>query len=535
VPRGTLTLGGGDFPTTLSPYGIGDNVSFDAPTSVLLSGLLFAPYFLETASGISTPVLLSAVPDIANGGIRNGGRTVVVHLRHGLRWSDGQALTSADIRFGWKVDRAQGYCRTCPWSNITGIRTPDRYTAVLHLTRLGAGMFPGILPDMWPVSWPGGWQRGDAHTAAQKLLFDHAWNFTGPVLPTDGPYQVREFVPDSRIALAPMPYYTASCGPAIASIVYEAASSQADLIRGLAAQRYDAALLPFDALGAVRKESDLHVRLLASDFLEHLELNHDPTYDDKPNPLANRLVRLALALAIDKRSMVQEAQDVDAATAQQVEASTIEPPGNRFADRSIRGQWDPIQGAYVEPGTPRRLADARILLGRTPYTGGFDLDLYSYNRSPARDAEIASITAAWKQLGVTVTSEYRQSGFLSQGGPLDTGDFQVALFAYGGAPDPLGFRQDLESRYIDRRQQHSSPLNQNYAAVSSPAIDRAFEAAARTADPAVRAKLYNIIETHVNRNADWIPLYFRTTIAVTDSRIVRFDVGDPAGWTVRGP
>jgi len=70
-----------------------------ANVEVQLAHLAFEPFFDLDAGGRPVPELLRVVPTQANGGISRDGLTLVYHLRHNVRWSDGVALTSRDVLF----------------------------------------------------------------------------------------------------------------------------------------------------------------------------------------------------------------------------------------------------------------------------------------------------------------------------------------------------------------------------------------------------------------------------------------------------
>jgi hypothetical protein len=65
--------------------------------------------------------------------------------------------------------------------------------------------------------------------------------------------------------------------------------------------------------------------------------------------------------------------------------------------------------------------------------------------------------------------------------PLNRGDFQTAMFAFLGSPDPDQRKYNLQSRYVDRKAATHSEINQNYSGISNKVIDRAFDRAAHTA------------------------------------------------------
>src|SRR2546426_695530 len=47
------------------------------------------------------PDIATAVPSIANGGVSADGLTYVVHLKPGVRFSNGDAVTSSDVLYSW--------------------------------------------------------------------------------------------------------------------------------------------------------------------------------------------------------------------------------------------------------------------------------------------------------------------------------------------------------------------------------------------------------------------------------------------------
>lgn len=64
-----------------------------------LARLAFEPFLDLDPQGRDVPALLAVVPTVANGGISADGRTLVYHLRPGVRWSDGVPVTSADVLY----------------------------------------------------------------------------------------------------------------------------------------------------------------------------------------------------------------------------------------------------------------------------------------------------------------------------------------------------------------------------------------------------------------------------------------------------
>jgi peptide/nickel transport system substrate-binding protein len=100
-----------------------------------VANLISAPVFRYDERGDYVPEMARIVPTVANGGISRDGRTIVLHLRRGMRWSDGAPLDARDLRFTWRAvmnPRNDTRLRS-GWDDIAAIDLPDDDTAVVHL------------------------------------------------------------------------------------------------------------------------------------------------------------------------------------------------------------------------------------------------------------------------------------------------------------------------------------------------------------------------------------------------------------------
>ncbi|HEV8022058.1 MAG TPA: ABC transporter substrate-binding protein, partial [Candidatus Lustribacter sp.] len=85
--------------------------------------------------GNPTPELVTVIPTQANGGISRDGKTITWHLRHGVKWSDGQPFDSSDVTYTWRVaqDKTNDINTRDVWDRMANITAPDKYTVVFHL------------------------------------------------------------------------------------------------------------------------------------------------------------------------------------------------------------------------------------------------------------------------------------------------------------------------------------------------------------------------------------------------------------------
>ncbi|MBV8155068.1 MAG: peptide ABC transporter substrate-binding protein [Candidatus Eremiobacteraeota bacterium] len=173
--------------------------AFDQP-DIDITQLYAEPLVGLSANNQLVPLVAARVPTVANGDVARDGRTVTYHLRHGVRFADGVALTSKDVAFTYRaiLDPRNPVTEAQPYRIIDRLRTPDPYTVVLHFRRpwgaATAALFAvsdfiyGILP---------------AHAFASTDLSHAAWN-DRPF--GSGPFRVVRWEHGDRIVLEPNPY-----------------------------------------------------------------------------------------------------------------------------------------------------------------------------------------------------------------------------------------------------------------------------------------------------------------------------------------
>ena len=164
----TLTVGTTDKVTTLDPAGSYDNGSLSVQTQVF-------PYLLNTDYQ-STDV----VPDLAESAEFTSPTDYTVTLPAGLKWANGNDLTSADVKFTF--DRQLAIAdENGPSSllyNLDSVDAPDDTTVVFHLKAENDQVFPLIL-----TSFPGAIVddevfAADALTSDDEIVDANA--FAGP-------------------------------------------------------------------------------------------------------------------------------------------------------------------------------------------------------------------------------------------------------------------------------------------------------------------------------------------------------------------
>ncbi|MEK7276382.1 MAG: ABC transporter substrate-binding protein, partial [Chloroflexota bacterium] len=89
-------------------------------------------------NGSFVPELAAEVPTADNGGVSPDGLTITWKLKDCLYWSDGERITSADVKFTWDVimDPGNAVTSRTGYDKIASVETPDDLTVVIKFAEL---------------------------------------------------------------------------------------------------------------------------------------------------------------------------------------------------------------------------------------------------------------------------------------------------------------------------------------------------------------------------------------------------------------
>lgn len=203
VARGEVGKFGGEFrssvigegPKTFNPWESKDN------TSSTLSGMMYDGL-------LSTDAYTGeVVPRMAKSFEVKNNREYIIHLRRGLKWSDGKPITADDVVFTWKDIILGGYGNTSTRDNLyidgklPTVEKIDNYTVKFttpvvfapFLRQLGAPIAPKHI--MAPIVKKG------------KAAFSSSLGVSTP--PSDfvvsGPFKLKEYTPAQRVTFVRNP------------------------------------------------------------------------------------------------------------------------------------------------------------------------------------------------------------------------------------------------------------------------------------------------------------------------------------------
>src|SRR5437588_4710474 len=129
APAGRIVFADRQFPDAVNPLFSGSPVDFEVGAALWSAPVVFDNHFHIQ------PDQLTEVPLPENGDVQDNGKTIVMRLRHDLRWSDGQPILARDFQY-WRPpdqDPNTGAITTGGYAAIASIATPDDFTVILYL------------------------------------------------------------------------------------------------------------------------------------------------------------------------------------------------------------------------------------------------------------------------------------------------------------------------------------------------------------------------------------------------------------------
>ena len=241
---------------------------------------------------------------------------------------------------------------------------------------------------------------------------------------------------------------------------------------------------------ATQNRADVHIIPAAGTYFYNF--NCQPTRSDgTPNPLADRRVRRALSLAMDRQTIVTRITRLG------------QPPARTFVPLGALPQYEPP----VEAGVSFDPEGARKLLASAGYPGGRGLEGLSilYNNGFGHEVIAQALKHGWQQhLGVAVSLQGLEVTVFGE--RLKNHDFTIARAGwFGDYLDP--------TTYLDK---FVTGNGNNDAAYSNPAFDRLMEQAANELNPAKRMAILREAEVVMLSDQPIAPIYQYVKMHVFD-------------------
>ncbi len=497
--RGTLVFADSQFPDSVNPLFGGSGVDSEVEAALWARPVVYDQQFHVH------PDQLTEVPLPENGDVQDGGKTIIMHLRHDLRWSDGQPIVASDFQYWWRLnqDPNTGALLTSGYGQIASIDTPDIYTVVLHMKQ-PFGPYLSALPYAAP-------QHAWGHLSPLDLQNTPSV-FQAPAV-TDGPYVVSQYVDGQRIVMTPNPYYRSTTfhGPFLSQLTYRAYSDVITLSTAALQQQTDVSqgYMEYQLSLLAHHSSAVRIVQTTTTAYEHLDFNNAKPF------FADVRVRRAIQMALDKCALL---------------TSILHTPN---CDRAI-SQVEPLPSLVYDstiPASVYNLTAAKALLAQAGWllnTHGivlrhgqpFRIRLVTTADNPLRAAIAQQVQRDLRAIGIQVTIAYYPLstlfGIYTRDGILATGNYDMSLFTYANSPEPDDEYDVYHSSQIPSA---SNPYLGNCGRVQDSIIDRSLVAARNTVIFADRVKYYHQFLARLASQAYTIPLFTDLNILVVSGRV----------------
>ena len=396
-------------------------------------------------------------------------------LRPGVKWHDGENLTSADVRYSILTQKRLGPRGRITLANVERVDTPDSLTAVVVLGKPTPYLIKALSSAELPIVPQHRYGDGDPLTSP---------NLTAPI--GTGPFIFDKWVRGSYVSLRKNPNYWRPGKPHLDRVIYRIVPDQASISAALETGEVDAATnVGLADLGRLAQLPQLKIDDSYDAYLNNaafLEFNVE-------NPiLAKPEVRKAIAHAVDrnfikdnvfyKRSSVVDSP-IPAVLSSYYDDSTFHYP---FDVSAANRQLD-------EAGYPKQADGQRFAL-KINYISGADF---------RRAAEY--LRAALSRIGIKATildgdlPTYLRRAYTAR-------EFDLNLNGLGRLYDPTVGVQRI---YWSDGVKH--PLIWiNASHYQNPQVDDLFREAAIETDETRRAAAFRQIQQIVGRDLPVLPL-----------------------------
>lgn len=442
--------------------------------------------------------LASEMPKVSEDGL-----TFTFTMRDNVKFHDGRALTSADVKYtldtmlGSSSGKAASFFEGSGASKqayITGVEAPDARTLIIRLRKPLPQLFPnlvtiGIIPQ---------------GTAAQQ-----AANPLG-----SGPYRFKSFDKNQQVLdLEANPNYWEGA-PGIkrlrVRVITDANALQAELKSG----RVDIVPIPTnltpDAITSLGQDANLKVEQFPGSNIVYLGFNVQSA------PLDKVAVRQAIAYGIDRERLIRELQLGQAKLAHSIlpEESWAYTAGQTYS-------YDPARAKKI-------LDDAGF---RDPDGDGQQMRFSSPIVFKISSGSIATrqystvIQNSLKEIGLPVEIETLEFNSLLE--QLRRGQFQMTTSRWvGGNQDPMFLRDLFASSEIPTQER----AGRNRSRYGNPELDKILEEAVNTTDKQRAATLYKQAQEIISRDLPMLPMWYPANVVIARRSVGNIKIDGSGDW-----
>ncbi|CAM6720193.1 ABC transporter substrate-binding protein [Klebsiella michiganensis] len=408
------------------------------------------------------------------------------HLRPGVTWSDGTAITAQDIVWSWQrlvspltaspyasypgnmhivngAEIAQG--KKAP--ETLGVKAVDDATLEVTLTQPNAAFLAMLAhPSLVPLDKVLISRYGDKWTKPEHIV-------------TSGPYKLSQWVVNERIVAERNPRYWDNAHTVINKVTYLPISSEtADVNRYKAGEIDIVYTVPINQFAQLKKTmgDQLDVSPQLATYYYEFNTTRSPFNDPR--------VRRALNMALDKDIIAEKVLGQGQRPAWLISQPDI-------------GGVNLHNPEYASWPREKRIAEAKKLLSEAGYNETHPLVFnLLYNTSESHQRIAIAASSMWKK-NLGVEAKLQNQEWKTMLDAMHTHNFDAVRYAWiADYDDAATFLNNFRTGDSENTSQYSNP-----------AYDEALRNAAKASDTTARGKFYQQAEDLLGQDVPAIPVY----------------------------
>ena len=431
------------------------------------------------------------------------GLTFTFTLQDGVKFHDGRALSSADVKYTLDMVFSSNFAKSASFyegegankrSLIQSVEAPDGRTIVVKLTKPWVGLLSNLVPVA--IIPKDSYESQKTHPLGS------------------GPFKFIRYDNAQQVCdVEAFPEYWEGAPklPAVrVRVISDMNAMQAELQSG----RVDIAPMPTslspDAVKRLEQDPNLQVKAFQGSNVVLLTLN------TASPPLDNVKVRQAIAYAIDRESLIKNLLLGFGKIAHSIipEESWSYSPGQTYS---------------YDPGAAKRLLDEagfRDPDGDGPRMRFEKPVVYKLSGSSIAGRQYAGVIQnQLKEVGIPCEIQTPEQNTLFD--ELRRGNFQIAYTQWvGGNQDPIFYKDLFATSEIPTQTRPS----RNRSRYSNPELDKLLEEAVNTFDRERAKELYTKIQEIVSRDEPVFPLWYQSNIVIAKKNVQNIQVNASGDW-----
>ncbi|WP_205369480.1 peptide ABC transporter substrate-binding protein [Thermoleptolyngbya sp. PKUAC-SCTB121] len=487
------------------------------------SRITLEPLASYDAGGNLIPILAADVPTLENGGVVADGRSVTWKLKPGLKWSDGEPFSAADVVFTHQfvTNPEVAAISAATYEIIESVEALDETTVKITFKEPNpawSNVFVGTEGMVLPRHSFAEYLGAQSREAPANLM---------PV--GTGPYRVVEFKPGDVVIYEPNPNYRGADSLGFSRVELKGGGDAVSAARAVLQTgdvdfaynlQVEAPILE-QLAGAGRGEvvanfGSLMERILINFSDPSADVDGERSHVSRPHPfLTDPAVRRALSLAIDR-----------GAIATQLYGRTGKPTANflvapeSFSSPNTSYQFDPTaaQQALEDAGWRDTNGDGIRDKNGVPLQLVFQTSV-----NPLRQKTQEILKQAWESIGFRVELKSIDASIFFDSSPTNpdnTGHFYADLQMYTTGntnPDPGSYMKTYLCSEIAQKANNWS--KDNVSRYCNSAYDALWQQVASELDPEARRQIFIQMNDLLVTDIAVIPLVHRAETAGVGDRL----------------